>query len=94
MNHDANKLLDVPGQPEKTVSLIIPVKGEPNKFIIAYGLDVVLITWDGENSVSNYEVLASVSEETHDTRINDGKVSPSGILFAGKSTLKCVRASL
>lgn len=77
-------LLDIPGETEKPVSLIIPVKDEPNKFVITYGTDVVLITWDGENSVSEYQVLASLENELPNQRFNDGKTSPSGVLFAGE----------
>lgn len=76
--------IHIPGQEEKPVSLIIPVKNEKNKFVISYGADLALITWDGENDPSDYQILATAEQDgKNSTRFNDGKCSPSGVLFAG-----------
>lgn len=67
----------------KNVSIIIPVKGKTDQFVITYGREVALITWDGESEkVASLEKLYEVDENT-DNVLNDGKCDASGRLWAG-----------
>ncbi|XP_068082338.1 uncharacterized protein [Anabrus simplex] len=68
------------------VSLIIPIEGQKNKFLISIGCDLAIITWDGVSSKpSNVERIANVDHEEGkcENRFNDGKADPSGRLWAG-----------
>ncbi|CAG9859543.1 unnamed protein product [Phyllotreta striolata] len=68
------------------VSLIVPVKGEPNKFLVSIGRELAVVTWDGESEkASKIEKLCEVDNdpETKDNRFNDGKCDPAGTLWAG-----------
>jgi len=68
---------------EKSVSLIVPVKGDNGKFVIGYGGQLAVVSWDGvAEQVSDLQVVATIDARANN-RINDGKVSPSGILYAG-----------
>lgn len=68
------------------MSLIIPIRGEKDKFLISIGRELAIVTWDGESEkVSNIQKLFEVDNEpnTIDNRFNDGKCDPSGRLWAG-----------
>ncbi|XP_019870746.2 uncharacterized protein LOC109599228 [Aethina tumida] len=68
------------------VSLIIPVEGQKDKYLISIGRTLAVVTWDGESDkVSDTVVLAEVDNtpDTLDNRFNDGKCDPSGRLWAG-----------
>ncbi|CAH1118002.1 unnamed protein product [Phaedon cochleariae] len=70
----------------KNVSLIIPVRGEKNKFVVTIGRQLVLIDWDGvSKNVSIIKILYEVENDPDslDNRINDGKCDPSGRIWAG-----------
>lgn len=73
-----------------TVSFIIPIEGENNKFIIGLGRKLAKISWDGvSDSVSNIETLAEVENapEQSKNQINDGKADSSGRLWFGTMKL-------
>jgi len=65
------------------VSLIIPVKGKKNEFIISLDRSLVLINWDGEsNKVTIIKKLYEVDQGT--THIfNDGKCDKTGRIWSG-----------
>lgn len=68
------------------VSIIIPVRGQKDKFLISIGRELAVVTWDGESDkVSKVEKLYEVDNtpETLDNRINDGKCDSTGRLWAG-----------
>ncbi|KAG5883046.1 hypothetical protein JTB14_010435 [Gonioctena quinquepunctata] len=68
------------------VSLIVPVEGENDKFLISIGRDLAVVTWDGESEkVSNIDKIYEVDStpEVSSNRFNDGKCDPSGRLWAG-----------
>nr|XP_023014163.1 regucalcin-like isoform X1 [Leptinotarsa decemlineata] len=68
------------------VSLIIPVKGEKDKFLISIGRELAIVTWNGESEkVSETKKIYEVDDrpEISDNRFNDGKCDPSGRLWAG-----------
>lgn len=69
------------------VSLIVPVRGEKNKYLISIGRELAVVTWDGESEkVAKIEKIVEIENdpETIDNRFNDGKCDPSGRLWAGK----------
>lgn len=67
-----------------TVSLIVQVEGQKDKFIIGHNNDLEIITWDGiSNIIDKSEIYASLESMDAKTRINDGKVDPAGRLWAG-----------
>lgn len=73
---------------DKPISIIIPIANEVNKFIITFGCDLATITWDGDSkTVSDFKILTTTSGQYPDVRLNDGKCSPSGVLFAGSCIL-------
>lgn len=70
---------------ESVVSLIIPVEGERNTFLITMGCEVALIVWDGVSTkLSSIEKLGSV-ENIDGNRLNDGKADALGRLWAGNN---------
>jgi len=63
----------------------LPVEGTKDKFVIGMGGDLAIITWDCKSpKVTEIEKYITL-EPTPDVRINDGKTSPSGVIFAGRS---------
>ena len=57
----------------------------PNTFIVGSGVDILLVTWDGENDTKNppTQKLATVEKFRPETRFNDGKADSSGRFWAG-----------
>ncbi|GLH01975.1 Regucalcin [Gryllus bimaculatus] len=71
---------------EGTISLVVPVDGQKDKFIISVGRNISILTWDGKSEKpSNLETIAEVDDEEgkRENRLNDGKADPSGRLWAG-----------
>lgn len=67
------------------MTLIIPVEGQKDKFLISIGKQLVVVTWDGESDkVSKIEPLVTVESEG---ALNDGKCDATGRLWAGKTKL-------
>lgn len=68
---------------DKPVSLIVPVKGKRDQFVISIERELSIVTWDGRSEkVSKIEKIAEVDQGT-ENRINDGKCDPSGRLWCG-----------
>ncbi|XP_065221321.1 regucalcin-like [Planococcus citri] len=70
---------------ERELAFIIPIVNTTNKFIISYGSNLAVITWNGTNEttpVTPIEV-ANIDPGNYVYRANEGKVSPSGSLFVG-----------
>ncbi|XP_066994233.2 regucalcin [Anabrus simplex] len=68
------------------VSIVIPVQGQKNKYVITIGRDIAIMTWDGvSSSPSHVERVATVDEVDgkRENRLNDGKADPTGRLWAG-----------
>jgi sugar lactone lactonase YvrE len=68
------------------VSLVVPIRNEPNKYIIGVERNLMIMEWDGESSVptslTTHKPLNA--EGSPRSRLNDGKCDPSGIrLWAG-----------
>ncbi|XP_060518780.1 regucalcin-like [Cylas formicarius] len=65
------------------VSIIIPVQGEKDRFLISIGREIALVTWDGiSDQISNIQKIAEGDPGTNN-RFNDGKCDPSGRLWVG-----------
>nr|XP_022906695.1 regucalcin [Onthophagus taurus] len=68
------------------VSLLVPVEGHSDLFLISIGRKLAVITWDGvSEKPSKIETLIEVENEpeTRGNRFNDGKADPAGRLWAG-----------
>lgn len=68
------------------VTLLVPIEGSNDRFLIAIGRKLVVVTWDGiSDTVSKTEDLIEVENEAGYTgnRFNDGKADPAGRLWAG-----------
>ncbi|XP_021924409.1 regucalcin-like isoform X2 [Zootermopsis nevadensis] len=68
------------------VSLVIPLEGTKDKFVITVGRNVAILTWDGESSTPTevkYVSAVDNEKELQDNRLNDGKADPIGRLWAG-----------
>ncbi|KAJ4445744.1 hypothetical protein ANN_12429 [Periplaneta americana] len=67
------------------VSIVIPVEGTNDKFVITVGRNVAIMTWDGESDTpADVKHVCTVdTEQSQDTRLNDGKADPTGRLWAG-----------
>uniref|UniRef100_A0A1B6BZ00 Regucalcin n=1 Tax=Clastoptera arizonana TaxID=38151 RepID=A0A1B6BZ00_9HEMI len=67
-----------------TVSLIVQVEGQKDRFLIGHNNNLELITWDGKSEViDKTEIYARLESMKAKTRINDGKVDPAGRIWAG-----------
>ncbi|KAK9869821.1 hypothetical protein WA026_003550 [Henosepilachna vigintioctopunctata] len=65
-------------------SFIIPVEGEPNKFVVSVGKDIAIITWDGvKENIEDIETLVKVDNVDNKNRLNDGKCDVLGRLWTG-----------
>lgn len=84
---------------DKQVSIVIPVRGKRDQYVITLDNEVAIITWDGRSEkVSKVETIAKV-DEGKNNRINDAKCDPKGRLFFGtmnddKDTVKPKEGSL
>lgn len=68
---------------DKPLAFIIPIEDNDDQFIISYGTELVIIKWDGcSDQVKFLKTITNV-EQRPQNRINNGKVSPNGILYTG-----------
>ncbi|KAI4464168.1 regucalcin [Holotrichia oblita] len=71
---------------DDTVSFIIPIEGAPNKYLISFGRQVAVISWDGvSDKVVGFKKITEVDTEegSLENRINDAKCDPTGRLWCG-----------
>ncbi|XP_075228141.1 uncharacterized protein LOC142328320 [Lycorma delicatula] len=74
------------GDGKRTASIIIPVEGQKDTFIISLKNDIAIITWDGKSSkTSEPEIIASLGPKGSDNVLNDGKVDAKGRLWIGST---------
>jgi sugar lactone lactonase YvrE len=69
------------------VSFVIPLDGTKDKFVIAVGRNIAILTWDGESSTpTDVKYVSSVDneKEVQGNTLNDGKADPTGRLWTGK----------
>ncbi|KAJ8918474.1 hypothetical protein NQ315_008171 [Exocentrus adspersus] len=67
------------------VSLIIPVKGQKDTFVISSERELRIVSWNGESD--NFTVLKKIENDSGNN-INDGKCDPKGRLWTGTMALK------
>ncbi|KAG8223315.1 hypothetical protein J437_LFUL001189 [Ladona fulva] len=65
------------------ISIIIPIEGMENKFLISNGLNLSIMSWDAHGSPTIIEKLATVEEDKPDNNFNDGKVDDTGRVWIG-----------
>ncbi|XP_020286684.1 regucalcin-like isoform X2 [Pseudomyrmex gracilis] len=67
------------------VSVVVPVDDSTDEFVAGSGRDVILVTWNGTENLSNTKpkVLTTVDLTHTNTRTNDGKADSSGRLWIG-----------
>jgi len=66
------------------VSLVCPVEGHPNKYLITVERDVQIMEWDGiSEKPTSLKKLYTVDDHCPTNRINDGKCDAAGRLWAG-----------
>jgi sugar lactone lactonase YvrE len=68
------------------VSFVIPLEGSKDKFVIAVGRNIAIMTWDGESSIPadlKYVCAVDNEKEVQNNRLNDGKADPTGRLWTG-----------
>ncbi|XP_063241866.1 regucalcin-like isoform X1 [Bacillus rossius redtenbacheri] len=69
------------------LSIVIPVEGKKNQFVITLERNIAVLTWDGNSpKPEKLEIISSVEKlETKcpTTNFNDGKADPVGRLWAG-----------
>ncbi|XP_076653047.1 uncharacterized protein LOC143359184 [Halictus rubicundus] len=68
-----------------TVGFAIPVDGAPDKLLAGVGTDLMVVTWDGQESLTKCAIqrLASADSDPAETRWNDAKADSSGRLWGG-----------
>ncbi|CAA9995026.1 unnamed protein product [Nesidiocoris tenuis] len=65
------------------VGFVVPVKGQPDRFIVGEKLNLTLVHWDTKaNKLVSKEVLVTLPDPTSN-RINDGKADASGRIWFG-----------
>lgn len=68
------------------VTLVVPLMGRQNAFVVSVGRDLAVVTWDDPSKdcvVSRYTTIASVDQKSEGNRFNDGKCDDLGRLWAG-----------
>ncbi|XP_058058750.1 regucalcin-like isoform X1 [Anopheles bellator] len=74
-----------------SISFIVLVAGQPEHFVVGDNNRVSLIRWDGRaEQVTRIRTLADLGETQRHVRFNDGKVDPSGRLYAGTMRLEAL----
>ncbi|XP_053670876.1 regucalcin-like [Anopheles nili] len=73
----------------KSISFIVLVAGQPEHFVVGENNRVSLIQWNGRSETAKpVRTLADLGETQSHVRFNDGKVDPSGRLYAGTMQLE------
>ncbi|ENN80495.1 hypothetical protein YQE_03099, partial [Dendroctonus ponderosae] len=67
---------------DKAASLVIPVKGQRDKFVVNQLDEIVVAFWDGHSEKLS-KIEKSVDINQPDTSLNDGKCDAMGRLWTG-----------
>jgi len=70
----------------RSVSIVIPIEGKEDQFIITVGRNVAILTWDGVSTKpTDVKIVSTVDteESKESNRLNDGKADPTGRLWTG-----------
>jgi len=79
-----NVVIQEKGEGHDSVSLVVPIEGEPNKFLVGVGRSLRVLEWDGKSSkATSLKTLHVVDDGNPHGRFNDGKCDSAGRLWAG-----------
>lgn len=69
------------------MSLVIPVEGDRDLFVVGLGRSLAVVRWavsdPDRHTVKAEAVLHTVDHQSPTNRLNDGKCDPQGRLWAG-----------
>ncbi|CAL8113457.1 unnamed protein product [Orchesella dallaii] len=69
---------------QERVSMVMPVEGQENRYVISVGRTLQLMEWDGRStSPTSLTTMFSVEPDNPGNRFNDGKCDTKGRLWAG-----------
>jgi gluconolactonase len=69
---------------QERVTLVVPVQGQENKYVIGVGRTLQLMDWDGRSATpTSLTTMYTVEPENPGNRWNDGKCDTRGRLWAG-----------
>ncbi|KAI5712715.1 hypothetical protein M8J75_010670 [Diaphorina citri] len=68
---------------DRKVGFVLPVEGKKDQFLIGYGEDFAVVTWDGQSEKPQDVSIHVKGDPSPDNRINDGKADPTGRVYAG-----------
>lgn len=69
---------------EERVTLVVPVEGQDNTYVIGVGRTLQLMEWDGKSTTpTSLSSFLSVEPDRPGNRFNDGKCDSRGRLWAG-----------
>lgn len=68
------------------VTLVIPVEGKTDSFVVGLGSSIGIVTWDGISETTGKPEYLKLIDETPGNRLNDGKADASGRLWVGECT--------
>lgn len=69
---------------ESTVGVLVPVQDKMGKFVIGYGKNISVLSWDGRSKGYKIEHKFKVDDAKIGNRFNDGKADVKGRLWIGK----------
>ncbi|XP_026686766.1 regucalcin-like [Diaphorina citri] len=69
---------------DRKVGFVLPVEGKKDQFLIGYGEDFAVVTWDGQSEKPQDVSIHVKGDPSPDNRINDGKADPTGRVYAGE----------
>lgn len=69
------------------VTLIIPVEGTTDKFVVGLGPSIAVVEWDGLSNKTSKPKYVKRIDQTPGNRLNDGKADATGRLWVGKYIL-------
>lgn len=60
------------------------MENQRGTFLIGWGGDLATVEWNGfSKNTKNFKFVTKLEERFPKVRLNDGKASPSGVIFAG-----------
>ncbi|XP_021965763.1 regucalcin isoform X3 [Folsomia candida] len=69
---------------EAWVPVIIPVKDDPNKYLVSVGRSIQIMEWDGKSETAeSFKTLNTVDNDNPTNWLNDGKCDASGRFWTG-----------
>lgn len=70
---------------KRPITFVVPVENQPETFLVGWGGDLATVEWNGVSSnTKNFKLIQELEGKRYPkVRLNDGKASPSGVIFAG-----------